>query len=157
LEAYAAECERVSISPAEPPARVTLGSAARFALSQAFALLIGMPLAVVGIVLHLVPYQLTAVAVRALHATDEEEATGKIAAGLLVCPVAWAVGAWAASRLGGQGGLLLFAVALVPCGFFALAWRERLDRLRREARGFFASRGDPGLRERLQRERERLA
>jgi 1-acyl-sn-glycerol-3-phosphate acyltransferase len=157
LEAYAATCERVGVSAAEPPPRETVGSAVRFVLHQAFALLVGAPLALLGIVLHFVPYQLTAAAVHALHATDEEEATDKIAAGLVMYPSAWALEAWGAYRIGGPWGLALLAAALVPCGFFALAWRERLGRLRREARAFFALRGDPALRERLQQERGRLA
>ena len=39
-----------------------------------------------------------------------------------------------------------FLVSLLPTGFFALSWTERLDRLRRETRGLLAVLVDRDLR-----------
>jgi len=83
-----------------------------------------------------IPYALTAVVVRLLHRTAEEEATDKIAAGLILYPLAWGAEAWCVLRLGGGSALGAFLAALLPTGFFALAWQERLDRVGREARAF---------------------
>ena len=53
--------------------------------------------------------------------------------------------------------LLAFLAALLPAGFFALAWRERLDGVRRDARTFLLFLRDPGLRARLLGRRKDLA
>jgi hypothetical protein len=98
-------------------------------------------------VVHAVPYQLTRLVVRRLRPDPDTEATYKLVAALVFYPLAWAIEAALAWRLGGLA-LGLFLVALGPGGFFALAWWERLERLRREARGLVRlwGRGDVGAR-----------
>jgi glycerol-3-phosphate O-acyltransferase / dihydroxyacetone phosphate acyltransferase len=108
----------------------------RYALREAASFLIGLPLAAAGLVVHVLPYQLTRLAVRRLHPDPDAEATYKLVAALVLYPVAWAIEAALAWRLGGPTGLGLFLVGLVPGGFFALSWWERLARVRREAGGF---------------------
>ena len=110
-----------------------------------------------GIVLHAVPYQLTAAAVRLLRHTDEEEATDKIAAGLVFYPFAWLPRPGGLRALGGGLVLVVFLAALLPSGFFALAWRERLERVEeRRARSPGSSR-DRDLPRRLRERRQALA
>ncbi|HEY5725333.1 MAG TPA: hypothetical protein VIX40_05205, partial [Methylomirabilota bacterium] len=58
----------------------------------------------------------------------------KLAAGVVMYPLAWIVEGWLLWRWGGGWLLALFAVLLIPGGFFALAWGERLRRLYREGR-----------------------
>jgi len=94
---------------------------------------------------------------RLLDRTAEEEATDKIAAGLILYPLAWAAEAWCVLRFGGGWALVVFLAALLPTGFFALAWRERLDRVGLEARAFVRFLGDPGLPRRLRERRRELA
>ena len=48
--------------------------------------------------------------------------------------LAWIVEGWLVWRWGGGWLLALFAVLVIPGGFFALAWGERLRRLYREGR-----------------------
>jgi hypothetical protein len=95
--------------------------------------------------------------VRMMNRTDEEEATDKIAAGLLFFPLAWAVEGFTAYALGGGKALAVFLVALVPAGFFALAWRERLHRAGREALAFARYVADPGRPRRFAARRRALA
>ena len=74
---------------------------------------------------------------RLIPHTDEEEATDKIAAGLVLYPLAWAargLGRFCDRREGRPWSV--FLVALLPTGFFALAWRERLEHVGQEARAF---------------------
>jgi hypothetical protein len=106
--------------------------------------LIGLPLAAAGLVVHAVPYQVIRLAVRLLRPDPDAEATYKLVAGLVFYPLAWAIEAMLAWRLGRLAGLGLFLVALGPGGFYALAWWERLERLRREAGGLVRlwARGD---------------
>jgi hypothetical protein len=113
-------------------------------MREAVSFLVGFPLAAAGLVAHAVPYQLTGLVVRGLRPDPDAEATYKLVAALVFYPLAWAVEAVLAWRLGGLVGLGVLLVALGPGGFFALAWWERLDRLRREARGLLGlwARGD---------------
>jgi hypothetical protein len=61
-------------------------------------------------------------------------------------PTAWAVEAWTVWRLGGGGPLAVFLLSLLPTGFFALSWTDRLERMRRQARGLLAVLVDRDLR-----------
>jgi 1-acyl-sn-glycerol-3-phosphate acyltransferase len=155
VEVYAGELERIGGGP--PAAAYPPGVVARFAVREGLSLLVGTPLALWGIASHIVPYQLTRVVVRWLHRTAEEEATDKIAVGSVLYPLCWALEAWGVARLGGGGAAALFLAALLPTGFFALAWRERLDRVGRETRAFLFFVADRDLPRRLGARRAALA
>jgi 1-acyl-sn-glycerol-3-phosphate acyltransferase len=129
----------------------------RYALREAVSFLVGLPLAAAGLVAHAVPYQLTRLVVRGLRPEADAEATYKLVAGLVFYPLAWAIEGALAWRAGGPAGLGVFLLLLGPGGFFALAWWERLDRLRREAHGLVGlwARGD--ARARLAERRRALA
>ena len=59
-----------------------------------------------------------------------------MAVGLVLYPLCWAVESWLIWRSGGWRLLAVFALLLVPSGLVALAWRERLARVGRQARAF---------------------
>jgi glycerol-3-phosphate O-acyltransferase / dihydroxyacetone phosphate acyltransferase len=121
----------------------------RYGLREGLALLFGLPLALWGLVNHVVPYQATALVVRLLKPEPDVLATYKVLVGILVFPVCWALEGWTAWRLGGGPLLVLFLVSLLPTAFFALSWTERLERLRRETRGLLAVLLDRDLRAHL--------
>ena len=156
LEAFDAESQKAGLAAERLSRTYTLGTVARFVLGEGFSLLVGAPLALCGIVLHVLPYQLTAAAVRLIPHTDEEEATDKIAAGIVLYPLCWLAEGWIALALGGKAALVVFLVALLPTGFFALAWHERFDHVVQEARAFARFLGDRDLPRRLRRQREAL-
>lgn len=128
----------------------------RFAARQAFALCIGAPLAICGFLVHGLPYVLVDVAVRLIPHTEEEDATDKMAAGLVLYPLFWCLEGWLAWHYGRGLGLLAFLLLLVPSGFVALSWRARVARLGREARGLARRLREPGLLARLRGERDQL-
>jgi hypothetical protein len=134
MERYVKDVEaaglRTAVGFRPPPARVVLG----YAVRQLAALLGGLPLALWGLLSHLVPYWLTGAAARLLRPEPDVEATYKLVAGLVIYPLAWVVEGWLLWRWGGGWLLVPFAALLVPGGFFALAWGERLRRLYRETR-----------------------
>src|SRR5262249_1713831 len=134
------------------PARL----AGRIAWRSVALALLTIP-ALVGIALHIAPYKLTGVGVRMLKATDEEEATDKIAIGLLLYPPFWILEIWAALHWGGRWAAVALLVLLAPSGFIALGWRDRLERLRRDIRAFAHCRRDRGLPARLLEQRKELA
>ena len=93
---------------------------------------------------------------RRLRRTAEEEATDKIAAGLILYPLAWIGEGWLIWKAAGQPGLLLFLALLAPSGWLALSWGDRLVRVERQARALSQLGGDPLLRQRLRAERHAL-
>jgi glycerol-3-phosphate O-acyltransferase / dihydroxyacetone phosphate acyltransferase len=134
VERYVKDVEAASLGTAvglrAPGARVVLP----YAMRQLAILLGGLPLALWGLATHAVPYWLTWVAAKLVRPEPDVEATYKLAAGVVIFPLAWIVEGWLLWRWGGGWLLVLFAVLVMPGGFFALAWGERLRRLYREGR-----------------------
>ena len=157
LERYRERLEETGLSDEDLGRPYTPGVVLRWVVTNAASLAMSLPLAIVGMVLHTVPYLLTGVVVRRLRATAEEEATDKMAVGLVLYPACWAVESWLAWRGGGGLGLAMLLVLLVPSGLVALAWRARLARAARQARAFIRFVADRRLLDDLVAEREALA
>ena len=136
LEVYRARLEESGLSDAELGRPYTATIVLRWTLVNATKLALTLPLAVWGMATHALPYGLTRLAVAAMRRTEEEEATDKMAAGLVLYPLSWAAEAWALERVAGGVWLAVFVLLLVPSGLVALAWRERLARVVRQARAF---------------------
>ena len=138
VERYAADLDASGLAdmhlPGAFPARVVL----RYAVVEGAALLVGLPFALWGLANHAVPYWLTAAAARVARPEPDVEATVKLAAGVVLYPLCWAVEGWTAWRLGGGWLLAAFAAGLAPSGFFALAWAERLGKVARDTRAWLA-------------------
>jgi glycerol-3-phosphate O-acyltransferase / dihydroxyacetone phosphate acyltransferase len=149
VEAYSKDLERLGASDVEIGASYPTGVALGWAAREGLSLLLGLPLALLGMLLHAGPYWLTASVVRALGRPAEEEATYKIVAGTLFYPLCWSVEGWVAWTLGGGWGLAALLAALLPTGFFALGWQERSRRVARETRAFLRFLVDRDLRQRL--------
>ncbi len=156
LERYVKDLESAGLTGRQLaetyPPRVVAG----YALSQAGALLLGLPLAAWGLVNHAAAYWLTALATRLARPDPDAEATFKLAAALILYPAVWIAEGWTAWRLGGGWLLAVFVVALLPTGFFALTWAERLGRVIREARGLFRFLVDRDLHRHLRSRRRAL-
>lgn len=135
LERYVRELEGAGLTDRDLSQGYRLRAVLRYALRQGLALVLGLPLALWGVVNHVLPYSLTALAVRALGPEADVEATFKVVVGLAVYPLAWVFEGWLAWRIGGAWLLVIFLLSLVPTGFFALSWTERVDRVRRDTRG----------------------
>ena len=134
VERYVKDVEAASLGTAvgfrPPGARVVL----RYAARQLAILLGGLPVALWGLGSHAVPYWLTGRAVKLLRPEPDVEATYKLVAGIVIYPLAWIAEGWLLWHWAGGGPLALFVVLLIPGGFFALAWSERVRRLYREGR-----------------------
>ena len=156
LEEYDRDAEWSGLGDDRPGRRYSWTGVARFVIVESVSLLVATPLALAGLALHGIPYNLTGWAVRRIPHTDEEEATDKIAAGLVLYPSCWLAEGVLAFVLGGLRAVAVFLAALPVTGFFALAWWERLQRVAREARAFARSLSDRDLPGRLRRRREGL-
>jgi glycerol-3-phosphate O-acyltransferase/dihydroxyacetone phosphate acyltransferase len=136
LAAFARAMEEAGLPFGDLPRVYSVESVLKFTCWHLFTLLLGAPLAVCGMLLHAVPYFMIDVVVRLIPHTDEEDATDKIAAGLLFFPLTWAAETWLAWHYGGTVALVALLVLLIPAGFFALSWRERLQYAGQEAAAF---------------------
>ncbi len=156
IELYRSHLDEVGITSQQLGQPYTPGLVASYVATNVLWLALGLPLACWGIVSHAAPYWLTGQIVKRLGRTDEEEATDKMAVGLVIYPLLWGVEGWLVWRFAGRGALLLFALLIVPSGLLALVWRERLGRFIRQARAFFSFLTDRGLHRRLLDERRAL-
>jgi len=146
LERYVGELEGTGLTDRDLSQGYQLRAVLRYALRQGLALVLGLPLALWGLVNHILPYGLTAVTVRALNPEADVESTYKVAVGLVVYPLCWLLEGWVIWRLGGGALLAVFVLSLLPTGFFALSWTQRLDRVRRDTRGLLTVLMDRDLR-----------
>jgi len=157
LEAYDAACEEAGLSAQLLSRWYTPASVARYAASQGLSLLVGLPLALVGVLVHGLPYRLTGFAVRRVPHTDEEEATDKIVGGLVFYPLCWIAEGWAVHALFGRTALIAFLIAVPLTAFPALAWYERLENVKTEAAAFARFLRNRELLSRLRKERRELS
>jgi glycerol-3-phosphate O-acyltransferase/dihydroxyacetone phosphate acyltransferase len=157
LEEFDTALRASGLTPHEVGRTTSWATALGFVLREGLALVVAAPFAILGIVLHALPYNLTEFAVRRIPHTDEEEATDKIAAGLLMYPLCWAIEAFVALRVFGAPGAAALLLLLIPSGLVALAWRERLERVARAARVFAREQREPGYGARLAARRRALA
>jgi 1-acyl-sn-glycerol-3-phosphate acyltransferase len=156
VERYAKDLELAGFTGRQLSRSYTRGAVWRYAVREGLSLLLGLPLALVGIANHLIPYQLTAAVVRRLKPDLDDEATYKITAGVVLFPLCWLGEGWVAWWLGGGWLLSAFVLSLAPAAFFALTWRERLQRFAREARAYLRFLVDRNLHHRLRARRRAL-
>jgi hypothetical protein len=112
---------------------------ARFVGRTLFRLLVYLPLAAVGTLLNLIPYQLVrAIANRSKD--GDQKATLKVFPGLALYPASWLAEAFAVGHWwGGKAGVLTFLLGL-PTGYVAMLFDERRERFTREARAYLVLR-----------------
>lgn len=156
IERYRVNLDEVGITSEQLGQRYTARLVLSYVATNVLWLALGLPLACWGIACQVVPYWVTGQIVARLGRTLEEEATDKMAVGLVVYPLLWGVEGWLVWRLAGLGALVAFVLLLVPSGLLALVWRERLSRVARQAQAFFRFLADRDLHRRLLDERRVL-
>ncbi len=111
--------------------------ALRFVAGSLWRLLLHLPLAAVGTLLNVVPYQVVGwIAHREGRKAEDQEATYKLLGSIVLYPLAWgAEAALAGWRFGGWWALAV-AIAAPVAGWSALRFFEGGLRFVREARGF---------------------
>jgi hypothetical protein len=156
VERYAKDRELAGLSERHLSQRYTASIVWRYAAREGFSLLVAFPFAIVGGLIHAGPYKATGFAVRAAGPDADEQATYLIGAAMILYPLAWGVEAWLVRHFLGPVWLAVFLAALLPTAFFALTWRERLQRVRREARALVRMLGEGSLGARFMRRRRAL-
>ena len=156
VELYRSHLDALGIAAERLGRPYTARGVVTYVLTNLSWLVLGLPLALWGFVSHALPYVATGWVVKRLGRTAEEDATDKIAVGLVLYPLAWGGEGWLVGRMGGGWWTAAFAALLVPSGLLALAWRERLGEVAGQARAFFAFLADREVGQRLLDERRRL-
>jgi glycerol-3-phosphate O-acyltransferase/dihydroxyacetone phosphate acyltransferase len=157
VEAYDRELDRLGVTPETLGRTYAPLAVLRYAAHEIVPLVMGLPLALLGVLLHALPYQLVRLGVRLARPQPDVEATYKIAGGVVIFPLAWVLQTWLAARLLGPGVAVTLALMLAPAGFLALAWQARLQDVAREARALLHFLGRKGLHARLRARRRALA
>jgi len=157
VEDYAERLDELGMTPASVGRAYAPSVVARYAAREIVPLVLGLPLAVLGMVLHALPYALLWTGIRLARPAADTEATYKLTGGIVIYPLGWLFEAWLAWRWGGGWALALFLLLLFPAGFFALAWQARFERITREARALVHFLARRGLHARLVARRRELA
>jgi glycerol-3-phosphate O-acyltransferase / dihydroxyacetone phosphate acyltransferase len=157
VEEYEVDLQRIGVTPETIGRSYAPSVVLRYVAREILPVVFGMPLALVGMLLHALPHQLVGLGIRIARPEPDVEATYKIAAGVVVYPLFWALEAWLAARLWGPQAAVILLLALVPTGFFALAWQARFQDLARETRALLHFLARRGLHARLLARRGALA
>ena len=132
--------------PASPAFRFVLGSIGR--------LLVHLPLAAVGILLNVVPYQVVGwIAHREGRKAEDQEATYKLLGSIVLYPVVWGLEAALAGWRWGAVAALAVGVAAPVAGWSALRFLEGGSRFLSEARAFLVLRTRRDLKRELRAHR----
>jgi glycerol-3-phosphate O-acyltransferase/dihydroxyacetone phosphate acyltransferase len=112
---------------------------ARFVGKTLFRLLVYLPVAIVGTILNLLPYQIVR-AIAGRSKDGDQKATLKVFPALAIYPFCWLAEALAVGYgWGGKAGILTFLLCL-PTGYVAMLFDERRERFVREARAYLVLR-----------------
>jgi 1-acyl-sn-glycerol-3-phosphate acyltransferase len=112
---------------------------ARFVARTLLTLLVYLPVAALGTLLNLVPYQIVR-AIASRSKDPDQKATLKVYPSLAIYPASWLAEAFAVGQwLGGRAGVFTFLLGL-PTGWVAMLFDERRERFFREARAYLVLR-----------------
>ena len=149
---YHGELRRLGIAPEEVYLEMSAGPAALFLVREAEMLVLGLPLALAGTMLHVLPYLLVRALTRRFSTERDHWATNAVVIGLVVFPIvmiaeivaAWRFVSWPWAAA---------ATAIVPyAGFYALLYRDRAGGILRRSRTFLRFLFSPRLHAKLERE-----
>ena len=149
LDAFQHEVARRGLRIEDVPIELDWRSGARFAAREGWILLIGGPIALWGLVNHLLPFWAArAIAVRP-GSDNADPAMRTVVGGAAFVLITYAAQSMVVDRLWGWRVALTYLASLPIAADINFWIRERLSRARRRARAFRLFRRDPGLDARL--------
>jgi glycerol-3-phosphate O-acyltransferase/dihydroxyacetone phosphate acyltransferase len=149
---YHAELRRLGISPSEVYLEMDVGRAALFVVRELEMLVMGLPLALLGTVLHGPASALTRAIVRRISADRDHRATNAVGLGSILILVSATIELCAAWILLTWPFALALTALLPYSGYYALLYRDRAGGIFRRGRTFLTFLFDRGLQRRLSEE-----
>lgn len=137
-------------------ARYPLLGVARFAAKSLLGLLIGLPLAIPGVLLNAVPFLLVGRLARRPDLTVEVRATWKLFGGLFAYPTLWVIQGGLAAWWWGLGTGAALTIGAPLSGYLAVWVWERGESLWREGRAYLLLRARPRIGRRVQAIRQEV-
>jgi glycerol-3-phosphate O-acyltransferase / dihydroxyacetone phosphate acyltransferase len=153
---YRRRAERLGASDGDIPPSYPAGSLAAYVAAEGLALLVAAPAAALGTLIWYPTYLAPQATLRAVKPDLESVATYKLATGFAMVPVTTAACMAAGWMLAGAAGAAALAVAAPLLGLVAIAWHDRWQRVREDARLFLRVLPRGEHRRRQAEERRRL-
>ncbi|MCZ6598728.1 MAG: 1-acyl-sn-glycerol-3-phosphate acyltransferase [Planctomycetota bacterium] len=157
VSAFAERLERLGVEPDQLAVRYTPRLVAWFVARNVFALLLGLPLALLGTVLWALPFRLARPLARLGKPDPATLATAVILAGLVLFPLWYALLVAAAGVVLGWAAALATAVLTPVLGLLSLAYFEGRSQSLDDAAVFLRLVLRSGLKQRLVAQRDALA
>jgi len=154
---YRRRAERLGAVEGDVPPDYPARAVATYVAAEGLALLLVAPAAAVGTLLWYPTYVAPRLTLRLVRPDPETVATYKLATGFAMVPLTIVVCIAAGALLAGGRGALLAGVAAPLLGLAAIAWHDRWNRVRDDARLFLRVLPRHGHRARQASERARLA
>jgi glycerol-3-phosphate O-acyltransferase / dihydroxyacetone phosphate acyltransferase len=154
---YRRRAQLLGVEEGDIPPRYTFGATLSYTLMEGTMLLLLAPLALIGTIVWSPAYYAPTLTLRIVRPDFEAVATYKLATGFLVVPLTTLLAVVAGALLAGSRGALLAGIGVPLLGFVTMAWYDRWNRVREDARLFFRVLLRSDHRERLARDRSSLA
>ena len=142
---------------ADVPPRYGVMTVGRYIATEIVPLAFGLPLALAGAIAWLIPYLAPRPVLAIVKPPHDGIATWKLSAAVVAFPLVWLAWIALAGVYGGLAWAVIAALVLPALGVFAIAWHDRWRKVREDTTLFLRVGAQPELRERLARERARLA
>jgi 1-acyl-sn-glycerol-3-phosphate acyltransferase len=152
MEGYRASLARHAVATHEVFLPMSAGRAAFFALRELELLVLGLPIALWGLLNHLLPLLLVRALAPKLTRDEDQFATNVVFISIVIFPVFYILQIIFAALFLPGGWLLLYLVSLPYSGMYAVAWSDRVRGAVRRTRTYLLWRLRPGLQQRLAEE-----
>jgi 1-acyl-sn-glycerol-3-phosphate acyltransferase len=150
--AYRSELIKLGVTPAEVYIIMSRRLAIRFVLREAAILLLGLPLALWGILNHILPAAGTRLVERKLDSDRDQVASNIIFPAIVFFPLCYALFITAAWLNLPPAWAAAYTISLPYCGYTAVLYLERAGGCWLRTRTFLKFQQDPELKERLETE-----
>lgn len=153
---YRRRAELLGVREGDVPPGYSFAGTLRYVVTNGVLLLLLLPFALLGSLIWYPTYLAPNATLRVVRPEYEAIATYKLATGCAAVPITIALALVVGALIAGWKGALLAAVLVPLSGLFAIAWHDRWQQVREDARLFFRVLFRTDHRQRLARDRAAL-
>jgi glycerol-3-phosphate O-acyltransferase / dihydroxyacetone phosphate acyltransferase len=156
VKRYRSLSRTLGASEGDVPPSYPVGSVLRYITREAFMILVGLPLAALGMIFWYPPYALNRFIVSRINVEETGVATYKLGLSMLLMPLTLIVWSAIAFFYFGIRGLIFALIVLPTVGLALHRWGARWDRVAQDTRLFFNVTAHPRTRQKLAAQRAEL-